>query len=74
MHAYMQTLSGFRVGKVVVSGHPNFMEGELVLAWGTTGWEEYSVIAAPETLLKIQSTDVPLSYYIVILGEALLTW
>lgn len=61
-------LSGYGVGKVVVSGHPNFKEGDLVLAWGTTGWEEYSVIAAPETLLKIQSTDVPLSYYTGILG------
>ncbi|XP_031383654.1 2-alkenal reductase (NADP(+)-dependent)-like [Punica granatum] len=61
-------LSGYGVAKVVSSGYPNLKEGDLVLAWGTTGWEQYSLITAPETLLKIQHTDVPLSYYTGILG------
>ncbi|KAJ8615926.1 hypothetical protein MRB53_035298 [Persea americana] len=52
---------GFGVAKVLDSGHPDFKEGDLV--WGTTGWEEYSLIEAPETLFKITHTDVPLSYY-----------
>ncbi|GKV04394.1 hypothetical protein SLEP1_g16552 [Rubroshorea leprosula] len=59
-------VSGFGVAKVLESGHPDIKEGDLV--WGVTTWEEYSVIKAPETLIKIQHTDVPLSYYTGILG------
>ncbi|KAE8022714.1 hypothetical protein FH972_008494 [Carpinus fangiana] len=56
------------VAKVLDSGHPNFKKGDLVR--GITGWEEYSLITPPatETLTKIEPTDVPLSYYIGILG------
>ncbi|XP_015061869.1 2-alkenal reductase (NADP(+)-dependent)-like [Solanum pennellii] len=57
---------GFGVAKVVDSAHPKFKKDELV--WGITGWEEYSVIKAHETLFKIHNTDVPLSYYTGILG------
>ncbi|XP_071689550.1 2-alkenal reductase (NADP(+)-dependent)-like [Rutidosis leptorrhynchoides] len=57
---------GYGVAKVLDSGHSKFKSGDLV--WGITGWEEYSVITNPETLFKIQHTDVPLSYYTGILG------
>ncbi|XP_055813120.1 2-alkenal reductase (NADP(+)-dependent)-like [Solanum dulcamara] len=57
---------GFGVAKVVDSAHPKFKKDDLV--WGITGWEEYSIIKAPETLFKIHNTDVPLSYYTGILG------
>ncbi|KAI3511428.1 hypothetical protein L1887_18581 [Cichorium endivia] len=57
---------GYGVSKVVDSGHPNFKKGDLI--WGGTGWEEYSFIPNPDTLFKIQDTDVPLSYYTGILG------
>lgn len=67
----LQPISGYGVGKVVSSGYPNLKEGDFVLAWGTTGWEEYSLITAPETLIKIEHTDVPLSYYTGILGKSL---
>ena len=66
----MQPLTGFGVAKVLDSRHPNFKKGDLI--WGTTGWEEYSVITELEGLLKIQHTDVPLSYYTGILGILLL--
>ncbi|KAF7809054.1 2-alkenal reductase (NADP(+)-dependent)-like [Senna tora] len=59
-------INGFGVAKVVASGHSNLSEGDLV--WGTTGWEEYSLIQNPENLTKIHHTDVPLSYYTGILG------
>ncbi|KAF8020466.1 hypothetical protein BT93_G1008 [Corymbia citriodora subsp. variegata] len=59
-------ITGFGVSRIVDSGHPNFKVGDLV--WGTTGWEEYSLIANPEALQKIEHTDVPLSYFIGILG------
>ncbi|KAF3967955.1 hypothetical protein CMV_008106 [Castanea mollissima] len=59
-------LTGFGVARVLDSGHPNFKKGDLI--WGTTGWEEYSVITELEGLFKIQHTDVPLSYYTGILG------
>ncbi|XP_058215084.1 2-alkenal reductase (NADP(+)-dependent)-like [Rhododendron vialii] len=59
-------IMGYGVAKVMDSGHPNFKKGDLV--WGTTGWEEYSLITKPEGLFKIDHTDVPLSYYTGILG------
>ncbi|MFS7906937.1 putative oxidoreductase [Helianthus anomalus] len=62
------TIQGLGVAKVLNSGHLNFKKGDLV--WGMTGWEEYSIINAPETLFKIQDTDVSLSYYTGILEEA----
>ncbi|KAL6976097.1 hypothetical protein U1Q18_024889 [Sarracenia purpurea var. burkii] len=60
-------IAGYGVARVLDSGHPNFNKGDLV--WGTTGWEEYSLISQPETLIKIRNTDVPLSYYTGILGK-----
>ncbi|KAI4328525.1 hypothetical protein L6164_020873 [Bauhinia variegata] len=64
-------IHGFGVAKVIDSGHQSFSEGDLV--WGTTGWEEYSLIQKPETLFKIHKSDVPLSYYTGILGMPGLT-
>ncbi|KAK4566126.1 hypothetical protein RGQ29_002364 [Quercus rubra] len=58
-------LTGFGVAKVLDSGHPNFKKGDLI--WGTTSWEEYSLITELEGLFKIEHTDVPLSYYTGIL-------
>ncbi|KAM1703554.1 hypothetical protein ACFX1X_026161 [Malus domestica] len=57
---------GYGVAKVLESGDPKFKQGDFI--WGITGWEEYSVITATESLFKIQHTDVPLSYYTGILG------
>ena len=62
----MQPITGYGVAKVLESGHANFKKGDLI--WGFTGWEEYSIINAPEGLFKIEHTDVPLSYYTGILG------
>ncbi|GJX83058.1 NADP(+)-dependent 2-alkenal reductase-like protein, partial [Tanacetum coccineum] len=41
-------LTGYGVAKVLESGHANFKKGDLI--WGFTGWEEYSIINAPEGL------------------------
>uniref|UniRef100_A0A2N9H077 Enoyl reductase (ER) domain-containing protein n=1 Tax=Fagus sylvatica TaxID=28930 RepID=A0A2N9H077_FAGSY len=59
-------LTGYGVAKVLDSGHPDFKAGDLV--WGTTAWEEYSLITATESLKKIEHSDVPLSYYTGLLG------
>ncbi|KAJ1700050.1 hypothetical protein LUZ63_008562 [Rhynchospora breviuscula] len=61
-----QVITGFGVSKVVDSTHPNFKIGDLV--WGTTGWEEYSLITNPNILFKINHPDLPLSYYTGLLG------
>ena len=67
-YIYMQAIFGYGVAKVLDSGHPEFKAGDLV--WGITGWEEYSLITkTTDTLIKIQHTDVPLSYYTGILGK-----
>jgi NADPH-dependent curcumin reductase CurA len=44
-------MASYGVGRVFESGHSDFQKGDLV--WGTTGWEEYSLITEPETLFKI---------------------
>ncbi|GAA0144973.1 reductase [Lithospermum erythrorhizon] len=60
-------ITGYGVAKVVDSANPKFKKDDLV--WGMTGWEEYTLITATESLFKIQHTnDVPLSYYTGILG------
>ncbi|XP_043709440.1 2-alkenal reductase (NADP(+)-dependent) [Telopea speciosissima] len=59
-------IEGFGVSKVVASDNPNFKAGDLVS--GITGWEEYSLIQRTEQLRKIQQADVPLSYYVGLLG------
>ncbi|KAI5557903.1 hypothetical protein POPTR_017G002500v4 [Populus trichocarpa] len=59
-------ITSYGVGRVLNSGHPGYKKGDLV--WGTTGCEEYSLITEPETLFKITDTDVPLSYYLGVLG------
>ncbi|XP_030527771.1 2-alkenal reductase (NADP(+)-dependent)-like [Rhodamnia argentea] len=59
-------ITGYGVARVLESGHPNFKKGDLV--WGMTGWEQYSLITVPETCFKIEHSDVPLSYYIGLLG------
>ncbi|XP_016651746.1 PREDICTED: 2-alkenal reductase (NADP(+)-dependent)-like isoform X2 [Prunus mume] len=59
-------ITGYGVAKVLESANPKFKQGDLV--WGMTGWEEYSIITATDSLFKIHNTDVPLSYYTGILG------
>ncbi|XLT08231.1 hypothetical protein HN51_054024, partial [Arachis hypogaea] len=58
-------LTGYGVGRVLESGHPDYKKGDLV--WGITKWEEYSLVSSDQTLFKIEHTDVPLSYYTGIL-------
>lgn len=65
----MQPIIGHGVAKILDSGNPNFKEGDLV--WGITGWEDYSIINATESLFKIPDADVPLSYYTGLLGKLL---
>lgn len=63
----LQPIFGYGVAKVLDSGNPEFKGGDLV--WGTTNWEEYSLITKTKDWIKIKHTDVPLSYYTGILGE-----
>ncbi|XP_042413433.1 2-alkenal reductase (NADP(+)-dependent)-like [Zingiber officinale] len=64
-------ITGFGVGKVVDSSYSDFRTGDYV--WGQIGWEEYSLITKPQGLFKIHHTEIPLSYYIGILGMVGLT-
>nr|WAU48314.1 2-alkenal reductase (NADP (+) -dependent) [Gloriosa superba] len=59
-------ITGYGMAKVLDSKHPGFKAGDFV--WGMTGWEEYSLITTPEQLIKIEHTDIPLSYYTGLLG------
>ena len=62
-----QALVNFTVGKVVDSTHPEFNAGDLV--WGMSAWEEYTLVTQPESLHKINHTELPLSYYTGVLGQ-----
>ncbi|KAJ4751378.1 Zinc-binding dehydrogenase family protein [Rhynchospora pubera] len=62
----LSVITGYGVAKVVVSRYKDFRAGDLVL--GITGWEEYSLISDPNSLIKINYPDLPLSYYTGILG------
>ncbi|KAH9323492.1 hypothetical protein KI387_018131, partial [Taxus chinensis] len=64
-------ITGLGVSEVVVSNHPEFKQGDFVT--GFTGWEEYSIIPGGMGLVKIKYTDVPLSYYLGVLGMPGLT-
>ncbi|CAM6127772.1 unnamed protein product [Calypogeia fissa] len=56
-------LSGSGVGKVIMSSDPEFKENDLVVAM--MNWEEYSVAWG---LRKIDTTEVPLTYWLSALG------
>lgn len=60
---------GFGVSKVILSDHPDFKENDIVT--GITSWEIYSVIKGGSGLRKVTNTDIPLSYYVGILGDSL---
>jgi NADPH-dependent curcumin reductase CurA len=59
-------ITGYGVSRVIDSDNPKFKKGDLV--WGTTGWEEYTIIGEKNDLFKIEHTDVPHSYYCGLLG------
>ncbi|CAN6380932.1 unnamed protein product [Urochloa humidicola] len=66
-----EPLANFTVGKVIDSTHPEFNAGDHV--WGMSGWEEYTLVTQPESLIKIKHTELPLSYYTGVLGMTGLT-
>ncbi|CAO2143724.1 unnamed protein product [Urochloa humidicola] len=66
-----EALVNFTVGKVIDSTHPEFNAGDHV--WGMSGWEEYTLVTQPESLINIKHTELPLSYYTGVLGMTGLT-
>ena len=63
-----EVMIGGTVGEVVESRHPKFKTGDQVVGMG--GWQEYSVVdgSAPGMLRKVDTTQVPLSYYLGAVG------
>ncbi|HEX2541796.1 MAG TPA: NADP-dependent oxidoreductase [Caldimonas sp.] len=63
-----KVMQGGTVGEVVASKHPNYREGDKVVAFG--GWQEYSIADAntPGSLRKVDTTHVPLSAYLGAVG------
>jgi len=63
-----EVMIGGTVGEVVESRHPKFQPGDQVVGMG--GWQEYSVVNAsePGALRKVDTTHVPLSYYLGAVG------
>jgi NADPH-dependent curcumin reductase len=63
-----QVMQGGTVGEVVESRSSAFQPGDKVLGHG--GWQEYSVVTASQAgaLRKVDTTQVPLSYYLGAVG------
>ena len=63
-----QVMQGGTVGEVVESRSPKFQAGDQVVGMG--GWQQYSVVKAdePGALRKVDTTHVPLSYYLGAVG------
>ena len=53
---------------MILSNQPDFREGDLV--FGITRWKEYSIIPKGSYVTKIKYTDIPLSYFVGVLGIA----
>jgi NADPH-dependent curcumin reductase CurA len=63
-----QVMGGGTVGEVVESRSPKFQPGDKVVGMG--GWQQYSVVNVEEigALRKVDTTHVPLSYYLGAVG------
>ena len=63
-----EVMIGGTVGEVVESRHPRYAAGDKVVGMG--GWQEYSVVngSEPGALRKVDTTHVPLSYYLGAVG------
>lgn len=63
-----EVMIGGTVGEVVESRHPKLQPGDKVVGMG--GWQEWSVVDAsqPGALRKVDTTHVPLSYYLGAVG------
>ena len=63
-----EVMQGGTVGEVVESRHPDYHSGDQVVGMG--GWQEWSVVDAgqPGMLRKVDTTHVPLSYYLGAVG------
>ena len=63
-----QVMQGGTAGEVVQSRSPKFQVGDKVVGMG--GWQEYSVASADPAggLRKVDTTHVPLSYYLGAVG------
>ena len=63
-----EVMVGGTAGEVVQSLNPKFAVGDQVVGMG--GWQEYSVVDAtqPGALRKVDTTHVPLSYYLGAVG------
>ena len=65
LNAVMQ---GGTVGEVVESTHASYQHGDQVVGFG--GWQQYSIVdgAAPDVLRKVDTTHIPLSAYLGVVG------
>lgn len=63
-----EVMQGGTVGEVAESKNAKFAVGDKVVGFG--GWQEYSVVNAtqPGALKKVDTTHVPLSYYLGAVG------
>ncbi|XP_021855675.1 2-alkenal reductase (NADP(+)-dependent) [Spinacia oleracea] len=66
-----EEIDGNGIGKVVVSGHPEFRKDDLVT--GRLSWAQYVVVEDVKLLRKLYAMGFPLSYHLGILGVSGLT-
>ena len=61
-----EVMRAFSAGKVIVSRHPKYAEGESVMR--RLGWQEYALSDGSSITRKVKETDLPLSLSLGVLG------
>jgi NADPH-dependent curcumin reductase CurA len=61
-----EVMRAFSVGKVLVSRHRDYAEGDSVV--GMLGWQEYALSDGRSIARKIEETDLPISLALGVLG------
>ena len=60
------TMRSFATGEVLLSKHPGYRVGELVM--GIFGWQEVAAVKPAQVMRKVTETDLPLSLSLGVLG------
>ena len=65
--ALNEVMQGATAGEVLVSNHPDFKPGDTFAAKFGLGWQTHAIVKG-DSILKVDATKIPLSYYVGLLG------
>ena len=62
-----EVMTGSTAGEVLASAHPGFKPGDTFAAKFGLGWQTHALVKG-DSILKVDASKVPLSYYVGLLG------